>query len=114
VITRILGRRQDMLRLPGGGRRWPLLSSGDIGALVAAVPGLRQYRIVQTALDALRLEIVAAGLGAGESAAAAAWARAKFGDGFAVTVQRLDALPRSAAGKAADFVCEVPERDGIA
>jgi hypothetical protein len=31
-----------------------------------------------------------------------------------VTVQRLDALPRNAAGKAADFVCEVPERDGIA
>jgi hypothetical protein len=100
-----------MLRLPGGGRRWPLLSSGDLGALVAAVPGLRQYRIVQTALAALRLEIVAPALGDDARAAAAAWARAKFGAGFAVEVQRLEALPRSAAGKAEDFVCEVPGED---
>lgn len=110
VITRILGRRQNMLRLPGGGRRWPLLSSGDLGALVAAVPVLRQYRIVQTAVDALRLEIAAArALSEAEAIAAADWARAKFGAGFAVTVQGLDELPRSAAGKAEDFVCEVPD-----
>ncbi|WP_198372169.1 phenylacetate--CoA ligase family protein [Roseomonas rosulenta] len=110
VLTRILGRRQNMLRLPGGGRRWPLLSSGDLGALVAAVPGLRQYRIVQTAIDALRLEIVAIGpLTEAEAAAAAGWARAKFGEGFAVTVQALAELPRSAAGKAEDFVCDIPD-----
>ena len=89
------------------------MSSGDLGALVAAVPGLRQYRIVQTALEKLRVEIVAAApLTEGETAAAAAWARAKFGAGFAVTVQHLHALPRSVAGKAEDFVCEVPEDAG--
>jgi phenylacetate-CoA ligase len=112
VITRILGRRQNMLRLPGGGRAWPLLSSGDLGALVGAVPGLRQYRLVQTALDALRLEILApVPLTEAEAAAAAGWARAKFGQGFAVTVRHMADLPRSAAGKAEDFVCEVPEED---
>jgi phenylacetate-CoA ligase len=109
VLTRILGRRQNMLRLPGGGRRWPLLSSGDLGALVAAVPGLRQYRIVQTGLAALRVEIaVARALSEAESVAAADWARSKFGAGFAVTVQGLPELSRSAAGKSEDFVCEVP------
>lgn len=109
VLTRILGRRQNMLRLPGGGRRWPLLSSGDLGALVGAVPGLRQYRIVQTALDALRVEVVAPQPPSeAEAAAAAAWARAKFGEGFAVSVRHLAELPRSTAGKAEDFVCEVP------
>jgi phenylacetate-CoA ligase len=112
VIARILGRRQNMLRLPGGGRRWPLLSSGDLGALVAAVPGLRQYRIVQVSLDALRVEIVApGGVTEAEAAAAASWARRKFGEGFAVTVRPLEDLPRSAAGKTEDFVCEVPETD---
>jgi phenylacetate-CoA ligase len=110
VLTRILGRRQNMLRLPGGGRRWPLLSSGDLGALMATVPPLRQYRIVQTALDALRLEIAAARpLTEAEAGAAADWARAKFGAAFAVTVQGLAELPRSAAGKSEDFVCEVPQ-----
>lgn len=87
-----------------------MLSSGDLAGLVAAVPGLRQYRIVQTALEALRVEVVApAPLTEGEVAATAAWARAKFGEGFAVSVRHLADLPRSAAGKAEDFVCEVPE-----
>jgi phenylacetate-CoA ligase len=109
VLTRILGRRQNMLRLPGGGRRWPLLSSGDIGGLVAAVPPLRQYRIVQRALDRLHLVLaVARPATAEEEAAAAGWARAKFGAGFAVTVECVAELPRSAAGKSEDFVCDIP------
>lgn len=110
VLTRILGRRQNMLRLPDGGRRWPLLSSGDIAGLLAAAPALRQYRIVQRALDHLHVMLA---LGrpatAAEDAAVAAWARAKFGAGFRVTVEGLDDMPRSAAGKSEDFVCEVPD-----
>lgn len=110
VLTRILGRRQNMLRLPGGGRRWPLLSSGDIAGLVAAAPALRQYRIVQKGLDHLHVMLaLARPATAAEEAAVGAWARAKFGAGFRVTVEGLDELPLSAAGKSEDFVCEVPD-----
>lgn len=109
VLARILGRRQNMLRLPGGERRWPLLSSADIAALVAAVPGLRQYRIVQKALDHLHLVLaVAHPLAPVEAEAATAWARAKFGPAFRVTLEPCEELPRSPAGKSEDFVCEVP------
>jgi phenylacetate-CoA ligase len=110
ALNRVLGRRQNMLRLAGGGRRWPLLSSGDIERLVAAAPALRQYRIVQTALDALTVMLaVARPVTEAERAAVIAWARGKFGDGFAVTVDTMEELPKSAAGKVEDFVCEVPE-----
>ena len=109
VLNRVMGRRQNMLRLPGGERRWPLLSSSDLAALVAAVPGLRQYQVVQTALDRLLLRIAVEGpLSAAGEAAAIAWARGKFGAEFAVTVETRPEVPRSAAGKFEDFVCEVP------
>ncbi len=49
-----------MLRLADGGRRWPLLSSGDIERLVAAAPALRQYRIVQTGFEALTVMLAVA------------------------------------------------------
>lgn len=110
VLARILGRRQNMLRLPGGERRWPLLSSSDLGALQKAVPPLRQYRITQKALDHLHLALaVARPVTAEEAAAAQGWTRAKFGAGFRVTVEGLPELPRSAAGKSEDFVCDVPD-----
>lgn len=110
VLARILGRRQNMLRLPGGARRWPLLSSGDIAALMEAVPPLRQYRIAQKALDHLHVSLAAARPPtAAEEAAVIAWAQRKFGAGFRVTVETLAELPRSAAGKFEDFVCDMPQ-----
>lgn len=110
VLTRILGRRQNMLRLPGGERRWPLLSSGDLAGLVEAVPTLRQYRIVQRALDHLHVALAVARPPSGaEEAAVIAWARKKFGAGFRVTVEAMAELPRTTAGKFEDFVCDIPE-----
>lgn len=110
VLNRVMGRRQNMLRLAGGGRRWPLLSSGDIERLVQAAPALRQYRIVQTGFEALTVLLaVARPLTDTERDGVVAWAQAKFGEGFAVTVETMEELPKSAAGKVEDFVCEVPE-----
>lgn len=109
VLTRVLGRRQNMLRLPGGERRWPLLSSGDIGALLAAAPPVRQHQVVQAAPDRLVVRLaVARPLTAEEEAAVAAWGRAKFGPAFAVTVEAMAELPRTAAGKFEDFICDLP------
>ncbi|MBR0681892.1 phenylacetate--CoA ligase family protein [Roseomonas eburnea] len=110
VLRRILGRRQNMLRLPNGERRWPLLSSSDIGALLAAAPPVLQHQVIQTAADRLHVRLaVARPLGPAEEEAVAAWARAKFGEAFAVAVQAMPELPRTAAGKFEDFVCQVAE-----
>lgn len=107
VLTRVVGRVQAMLRLPDGSRRWTLLSSGDLAALLEVAP-VRQYQVAQVALDRLELRVVVArALEPAEEAALAQWVRRKFGDGFAVSVRCVAALGRSAAGKLEDFVCEV-------
>lgn len=109
VLKRILGRRQNMLRLPGGDWRWPLLSSGDIGALLAAAPPVRQHQIEQAAMDRLVVRLaVARPLTAAEERAVMDWAQAKFGAGFQVTVEAMPDLPRGPGGKFEDFICRLP------
>jgi phenylacetate-CoA ligase len=107
VLSRILGRRQDMLLLPDGGRRWTLLSSSDIAAMRAAAPAIRGYQVVQKTLDLIELTlVVAAPPTAAEEEALAAWVRARFGAWFATRLSYVAELPRSAAGKFQDFRCE--------
>lgn len=105
VIRQILGRRQNLLRLPDGGERWPLLSSGDIGALLALAP-IRHYQVAQVALDRLELRLQAARpLDDAEITRVRDWARGKFGHEFHIDVAFPPALERSASGKFEDFVC---------
>jgi phenylacetate-CoA ligase len=118
VLTRILGRTQNMLLLPSGERRWPLLSSSDLAAMTDAAPPLRRYQIVQRALDLIELRLVVARpLAPAEEKALAAWARGKFGEGFRVAFAYPPDLPRTPAGKFEDVLCEVeapamPDRPG--
>jgi phenylacetate-CoA ligase len=107
VLMRVVGRVQAMLRLRDGSRRWTLLSSGDLAALLEAAP-VRQYQVAQVALDRIELRVVAArALAPAEEEALAAWVRRKFGAEFGVVVRCVPALQRTAAGKLEDFVCEV-------
>lgn len=110
VLRRVHGRVQNMLLLPSGERRWPLLSSGDIAALREAAPPIRRYQFVQTALDAITLRLAAARpLDAPERDAAIAWAQRKFGSHLRVEVVEEAELPLSPAGKFEEFRCEVPD-----
>jgi phenylacetate-CoA ligase len=107
VLRRVLGRTQNMLLLPSGERRWPLLSSGDIAALLSAAPPVRQYQLAQKALDLIELRLVVARpLAPGEEEALGAWVRAKFGPSFRAAFAYPPELPRTAAGKFEDFLCE--------
>lgn len=109
VLRRVLGRTQNMLVLPSGERRWTLLSSADIAMLLAAAPSIRQYQIAQTSLDTLELRLVVARAPTrDEETALAMWVEAKFGAAFRTAFAYPSGLPRSAAGKFEDFVCEVP------
>jgi phenylacetate-CoA ligase len=107
VLTRILGRKQNMLRLPSGEARWPLLSSGDLRSLLALAP-IRQYQFAQTSPAAIELRLaVERDLTEPEEDALRAWVAGKFGHPFEVTFAYYDEIPRSAAGKFQDFVSEV-------
>ena len=104
VIKSILGRRQNMLRLPDGSERWPLLSSGDIGTLLALAP-IRHYQVAQVAPDRIELRLqTARALVEVEVAHVLDWARRKFGAAFHIDLAFPPELERSAAGKFEDFV----------
>ncbi|MBI0535687.1 phenylacetate--CoA ligase family protein [Roseomonas sp. KE2513] len=108
VLRRILGRTQNMLLLPSGERRWPLLSSPDIGALLSAAPPLQGYQLAQTALHRIELRLVVARpLASEEEKALRHWVQEKFGPTFEITLVYLPDLPRTASGKFEDFRCEV-------
>ena len=106
VLNRILGRTQNMLVLPSGERRWPLLSSSDIAVLTGLAP-IRRYQFVQRdrhRID-LRVEMPRA-LESDEEEGLRAWVCQKFGHPFDVTIIRVNEIARSAAGKFQDFVSE--------
>jgi phenylacetate-CoA ligase len=104
VIRCILGRRQNMLRLPSGGERWPLLSSGDIGKLVALAP-IRQYQFAQTHRDRIEVRLrVGRPLTDDEARVIVDWAHAKFGGAFRIELTFPAELSRTASGKFEDFI----------
>ncbi len=110
VIKRIYGRRQNMLVLPGGEERWPLLSSDDIRHLRQLAP-ISQYQFAQKYLEHLELRLVGErAFTAEEKGKLGTWVQEKFAYPFAVTITELDSLPRTRAGKFEDFVSEIPRR----
>lgn len=107
VIKRIVGRTQNMLAMPSGERRWPLLSSANIEELMSLAP-IRQYQFRQRELEWIEVRLaVARPLTADEEGSLADWIRAKFTHPFRVTFEYFDEIPRTAAGKFEDFVCEL-------
>ncbi len=54
VLKRILGRRRNMLRLPDGTTHWPSFPS----RVWLEVAPIRQFQLVQTALDTITLRLV--------------------------------------------------------
>jgi phenylacetate-CoA ligase len=104
VIHRILGRRQNMLRTAEG-ERWPLLSSHDIGKLLALAP-IRQYQFAQTHPDRIEVRLQATrALTDEEALGVVDWGRAKFGQGFRIDLAFPAELSRTTSGKFEDFVC---------
>lgn len=108
VIQRILGRTQNMLVMPSGERRWPLLSSANIAAMLEIAPQVRQYQFVQKAPNFIELRLaVHRPLAADEEARLTEWVGTKLGAPFMVSFTYFDEIPRTAAGKFEDFICEI-------
>jgi len=107
VLRRVLGRAQNMVVLPSGERRWTLLSSGDIGELLALAP-IRRYQFAQVSPARIEARLaVARPLSAPEEDAIRAWLVAILDHPFTVTIRQLDDLPQSPSGKFMDFVSEL-------
>jgi phenylacetate-CoA ligase len=101
TLRRIVGRSRNMLTLPGGEKRWPLVGFAEYRAIAP----IRQYQMVQTAVDALELRLVAERpLNAAEEAALTAVVQRSLGHPFALRFDYRDRLLPAASGKFEEFL----------
>ena len=104
VLKRIVGRKQNMLTMPWGEARWPLLSSSNIGALLSLAP-IRQYQFVQQTPQLIELRLaVAQPLTTAQEEAIKRWVQEKFGHPFDVALSYCEEIPLAPSGKFEDFV----------
>lgn len=106
VLRRILGRTRDMLVYPDGRKAWALLGSSSY----TSIPEIRQFQIVQHAVDDLEIKIVSDRvLTQDEEAKLRRWMQDRCGHDFPIRITYHDKIPRSAGGKFHDFLCNIPE-----
>jgi len=111
VLTRILGRQRNMLRLPGGQQRWPSFGHGD---RPESLPPFQQFQLVQRSLEEIEIRFVgAADFGPAECAQVESYLQETLGHPFRFVFRRVGEIPRSAGGKFEDFKSELePQETG--
>ncbi|HLJ21062.1 MAG TPA: hypothetical protein VKU84_12725 [Stellaceae bacterium] len=106
VISRILGRSRDLVRLPSGDRRYALLSFDQV---LNRIPAVVQGQVVQKTVEDIEVRLVSRRpLSAEEEDAIRDRLIENFRYGFRVTFTYHRTIPRSAAGKFFDFLSELP------
>jgi len=107
VLKQVLGREQNMLALPGGVKRWTLLSEGNIRKFLKIAP-IREYQFIQKDLENMEVRLAASRkIKPAEEKKIQAWLLEKFAHPFNFKIEYYDELPRSKAGKLQDFISEV-------
>jgi phenylacetate-CoA ligase len=102
VLRRIHGRARNLVRLPDGSRHWPSFPAEDW----LAVAPVRQFRLRQTALERIEVDVVVdGGLDAARAAALHAMLRRRLGYPFEVVLNACADIPRAVGGKFEDFMC---------
>ena len=111
MLKRILGRARDMLVYPDGRKAWALM--GDM--FYTEIPAVRQFQIVQHAVDDIEIRVVAARpLTPAEEGKLQEWFQHRSGHAFPVRITYLDEIARGPGGKYQDFRCDIPEAPGPA
>jgi phenylacetate-CoA ligase len=104
VLTRILGRSRNMLRLADGDSRWPRFGSGRLGKFDA----IRQFQLVQTGFHDITVNLVLARpLQVEEAREIRRLIGAEVGADFALHLCEVPEIPRSPNGKFEDFRCDI-------
>lgn len=103
ALRNILGKVRGCL-LHRDGRRFPFI---DLSRTIRDLPGVRQYQVVQDAVDAFTVRLVADR--PPTALIEAAFARA-FGYPCRITIESLSDIPRDPNGKFHFAICRVPER----
>ncbi|MFT5446313.1 MAG: phenylacetate-CoA ligase [Gammaproteobacteria bacterium] len=106
VLNRIHGRVRNMLRLPGGETRWPLI--GHLVPGLERLPTLRQYQLVQKSLQLIEAQVVVPQpLSAAQEATLITMWQQSLGHPFDIRIVYVREIPRAAGGKYEEFRSEV-------
>jgi phenylacetate-CoA ligase len=106
VLRRILGRQRNMLRLPGGDLRWPLIGEGLKS--MESLPPVLQYQLAQVAPDRIEARLVVArALRHEEELDLARLLQGSLGHPFEIRFTYHDTIPRTRGGKFEEFVSEL-------
>lgn len=109
VLTRILGRVRNMLVAPDGARFWPRLNALWKGTDLP----IRQFQVVQRAVDRLELRLVTERpLAAAEEDALRRTLRALCRWDYVVDISYHATIPRGPSGKFEDFVSAIEPEPG--
>lgn len=102
TLTRIMGRRRNMVVFPDGRKHWPLIGSHDFHA----VADIRQYQAIQHSLDDVEIRLrVAMPLTAAQESKLTAQIHSALGHPFPLRFSYFDQeLPRTKGGKFEEFV----------
>ena len=105
VLKRILGRERNMLHLPNGEVRWPIIG-GPIPGHLSLPP--RQYQAVQKTLDAIEVRVASARPFTDEEIESLTAAfRKAFGHDFEIRWVYVNEFPPSPSGKFEEFISEI-------
>ena len=105
VLQRILGRVRNIVTLPDGRRHWASFPSSQWRQ---STPAVTQLQIVQKSPDMLVLRVVASRVLSGEdSDRLIAALRDCLGHPFAMVIEQVSAIPRSASLKFEEFMSEI-------
>ena len=105
VLKRILGRSRNMVTLPSGVRRFPLLG---INKTLATIDALVQFQLAQKTLEEIEVRLVARRpLTPEEETKLRDLLIANLGHAFQLVFTYHAQIPRSAGGKFFDFVSEL-------
>lgn len=105
VLTRIVGRQRNMLRLPDGRQVWPTLIRGD---RPEQLPPIQQFQLIQRTLSELELKVVLpAQLSQDQESFLKQYLRQTLGHPFEIVITRVTDIPRSPTGKYEEFRSEI-------
>lgn len=100
----ILGRQDDTIVTPDG------RLIGRIDHIFKGITGIHECQVVQKAVDLIRLSIVADGkFDARQQVLLAENARARLGGSVRIEMQRVESIPRTAAGKFRGVLSEISQ-----
>jgi len=105
-ISRILGRRRNLIVKPNGDRHWPMVGFQEFRSIAP----IRQYQMIQETVERITVHFVCdEPLSEAQKTAFTRHIQKALGYEFELEIldQRED-LPRQPGGKFAEFVCRVP------